>query len=87
MAHAREAGAELRTVGLLRNPIHVTLNEVKGLLTLVESTSRRFLAEFTLSAKILRLCLRMTAGSEGLRMTRGGFFNSPRMLEVRTSEG
>jgi len=38
------------TVGLLRNPAYVTLNEVKGLLTLVESSSRRFLAEFTLSA-------------------------------------
>jgi len=53
-------------VGLLRNPIHVTLNEVKGLLTLVESSSRRFFA--------------------ALRMTRGGFFNSPtlpNLLRVR----
>jgi len=32
------------TVGLLKNPIRVTLNEVKGLLTLVESASRRFFA-------------------------------------------
>ena len=64
------------TVGLLRNPIHVNLNEVKGLLTLVESSSRRFLAEFTLSAgRRLFASLRVTA-SEGLRMTRGGFFNS-----------
>jgi hypothetical protein len=31
-------------VGLLKNPIHVNLNEVKGLLTLVESASRRFFA-------------------------------------------
>ncbi len=45
------------TVGLLRNPRHVTLNEVKGLLTLVVSSSRRFFA--------------------ALRMTSGGFFNSP----------
>jgi hypothetical protein len=39
------------TVGLLKNPTHVTLNEVKGLLTLVESSSRRFFA-----------ALRMTRG-------------------------
>ena len=60
LAHiSRESG----TGGLLRNPIHVTpstssgqaLNEVKGLLTLVESSSRRFFAEFTLERpKILR---------------------------------
>ena len=31
-------------MGLLKNPVHVTMNEVKGLLTLVESTSRRFFA-------------------------------------------
>jgi hypothetical protein len=49
-------------VGLLRNPIHVTLNEVKGLLTLVESTSRRFFA--------------------ALRITRGGFFNSPSVTSI-----
>jgi hypothetical protein len=41
----------------LKNSTYVTLNEVKGLLTLAESTSRRFFA--------------------ALRMTRGGFFNSP----------
>jgi hypothetical protein len=46
---------------LLRNPIHVTLNEVKGLPTLVESLSRRFFA--------------------ALRMTRGGFFNNPSVLD------
>ncbi len=46
-------------MGLLRSPTHVT-NEVKGLLTLVESSSRRFFA--------------------ALRMTRGGFFNSPAMI-------
>ncbi len=50
-------GEKQGTVGLLRNPSHVTLSEVKGLLTLVESPSRRFFA--------------------ALRMTRGGFFNSP----------
>jgi hypothetical protein len=38
-------------VGLLRNPIHVTLNEVKGPLILAESSSRRFFA-----------ALRMTRG-------------------------
>jgi hypothetical protein len=42
---------EIVSVGLLRNPIHVALNEVKGLLTLVESSSRRFFA-----------ALRMTRG-------------------------
>jgi hypothetical protein len=74
-------------VELLRNLIHVTpstgsgqaLNEVRGLLTLVELSSRRFFAEFTLSAgRRLFASLRVTA-SEGLRMTRGGFFNSPRL--------
>gem|GEM_PF-6654549 len=39
----------LRNLGLLRNPIHVTLNEVKGLLTLVESSSRRFFAAFRMT--------------------------------------
>jgi hypothetical protein len=53
---------------------------VKGLPALVESSPRRFFAEFTLSAEILRLRLRMTAGSEGLRMTEGGFLNSPPTL-------
>ena len=52
-------------------------HDVKGLPALVESSSRRLFAEFTLSAEILRLRLRMTAGSEGLRMTEGGFLNSP----------
>jgi len=55
-------GLKMGSVGLLRNPIHVTLNEVKGLLTLVESSSRRFFA--------------------ALRMTRGGFFNSPSVLVI-----
>jgi hypothetical protein len=75
-------GGEQGTAGLLRNPIHVTPNEVKGILTLVESSSREFFAEFTLSAKILRLRLRMTTGSEGLRMTRGDFFNSPNLWMI-----
>jgi hypothetical protein len=44
-------GRNQGAVGLLRNPVHVTLNEVKGLLTLVESSSRRFFA-----------ALRMTKG-------------------------
>ena len=38
-------------MGLLKNPTQVSLNEVKGLLTLVESSSRRFFA-----------ALRMTKG-------------------------
>jgi len=55
---------------------------VKGLLTLVESSSRRFFAEFTLSAgRRLFASLRVTA-SEGLRMTRGGFFNNPSLRMV-----
>jgi hypothetical protein len=53
-------------LGLMRNSIHVTLNEVKGLLTLVESSSRRLFAT-----------LRMTRGgsfySPNLRMARFGF--------------
>ena len=53
-------------MGLLKNPIYVTLNEVKGLLTLVESSSRRFFA--------------------ALRMTRGGFFNSPAMCCIAYAE-
>jgi hypothetical protein len=55
--------AKSGTVGLLRNPVHVTLNEVKGLLALVESSSRRFFA--------------------ALRMTKGGFFNSPTVTQSR----
>ena len=57
IVHEKRRHGKLGTPGLLKNPIRVTLNEVKGLLTLAESTSRRFFA--------------------ALRMTRGGFFNSP----------
>jgi len=51
MPRCPEASRNGVIVGLLRNPIHVTLNEVKGLLTPVESSSRRFFA-----------ALRMTRG-------------------------
>ena len=65
-------------MGLLKNPTYVTLNEVKGLLTLVESSSRRLFAEFTLSAgRRLFASLRVTA-SEGLRMSKGGLLQQPR---------
>ena len=43
--------SHLCNLGLSRNPSRVTLNEVNGLLTLVESRSRRFFA-----------ALRMTGG-------------------------
>ena len=75
---------------LLKNPTHVTpstgsgraLNEVKGLLALVESSSRRFFAEFTLSAgRRLFASLRVTA-SEGLRMTRGGLLQQPQIPQM-----
>jgi len=39
------------TVGLLKNPTHVTLNEVKGLLSPVGSTSRRFFAELRMTER------------------------------------
>jgi len=62
----RSADRNQCNLGLMRNSIHVTLNEVKGLLTLVESSSRRFFA-----------ALRMTRGgsfnSPNLRMVRFGF--------------
>jgi hypothetical protein len=81
MEGSREPGPR----GVVEKP-H-SCHDVKGLPALVESSSRGFFAEFTLSARILRLRLRMTAGSEGLRMTRGGFLNSLNLRIILSGYG